>query len=404
MKKKLSSRLSPTFIVLTGIVVSFFSYTMFNLGRLPTPEEKRKEFETYAEELQIAEEAQSTGVTIDAIKRKRKENARKYQLKNDLQKGVASNNESIVITSLEKINVSDLSATFFLGDAIQKNNIKIVKILLNKGVNCNSSSQSGRNAFYKAIISKKSDYIKILLDHGCSYNINDEVGTNTKTLGERIVRSPFPIKVFSLSEKYVDLKYRKKAFKYAISRGHYKQVVAMLKLGMTPNTSVDGLSALHLSLFSKRTDISLLLIKRGANILANSKGKYVLTAAFMKGEVDVAKEILKQDPNYIYREQIEQNIISMIFHLDKNPKTVRASLKLLVENNVSASSIIKSYPWLRKAINLQDSFLAEQLLTLGSGIYDQTTINKALKYVERRNINIYHKNKIIALLQKYDSF
>jgi ankyrin repeat protein len=403
MTKKPSQHLSPTFIVLTVIAVSFFSYAMFNLGRLPTPEEKRKEFETYAEELQIAEEAQSTGVTIDAIKRKRKEDDRKFKLKSDLQKGIASNNESIVITSLEQINTDDLSATFILGDAIQNNNLKILQIMLNKGMNCNSSSVSGRNAFHKAIISNKSDYLKMLIDHGCSYNINDEVGTNKKTLGERIVRSPLPIKIFNLSEKYVDPKYREKAFSYAISKGYYEQVATMLTLGMTPETRIDGYTPLHLSLLSKKSDISFLLIRNGASILTKSKGIHVLTTAFMKGEVDVAKEILTQDPNYIHREQIEHTIISKIFHLDKNPKTVRASLKLLVENSVPASSIVKSYPWLRKAINLQDSILAEQLLTLGSGIYDQTTINKALKYVESRNINIYHKNKIIVLLHGYDS-
>ncbi len=403
--KKSSAQLSPVFIILSVIAVSFFSYAMYNLSQLPTPEEKRKEFDAYNNELMIAEEAQVTGKTIEEIKNKRNADARKQQLKRDLQKGVESKNDELIIQSLKKLGTKELGSSYFLHNAMQLNNESALHLLLKNGVPCNYSSYTGGQAFAEATRSSNPKYIEILLDYNCSYDVDTKNlrPEESPSLEESIIKSPYPLKIYQLSEKHIQSGYKNKAFSSAICRGYYEQVASMLKLGANPNTYFNGKSPLHHSLICNKPKISFLLIEKGADILSKSEGRHVLTMAFAKGEIGVVKELLSRDPNYINRENIEHSIISSIFHLNKNKDSIRASISLLTEKGVSPSSILNKYPWLRKAINLQDSLLAEQLLELGNGLYDVKTIQKSIKYIEKRDINVYHKNKIIELLKNYAS-
>jgi len=306
-------KISPIFVILITIAVAAFVYAMINIGRLPTPEEKREAFDQQIKNAMIAEEVQATGLSPEEVKRRWQKRDEKQRLMVELNNGINQKDNKLVSESLRKLTKMDFYETggFVFRNAIVVDNEKAFRILLKKGIPCNNQSATGKSAFQAAISTANPSYIKMLLDNNCGYEKNSK----QPSLEDRIINSAHPDKLFLLSEKYINPDYKNRAFLNALKRGMYEQVQTMLNLGANPNIP----NSLTASLFASDSKISFLLINNGADITAKStKGVHVLTTALMKGKVDVAREILRRDPDYIQREKIEHRILSYIFNLSKN--------------------------------------------------------------------------------------
>jgi len=329
-----------------------------------------------------------------------------FQIRVNLNRAIESRNNDLIAKYLGQLNVADffgsVGGEYILSTAIRLKNVSALNLLLKKGVSCDNTTVNGRSAFKSALSVESAEYLKALLDAGCNYKETAE----QKAIGERIINSKFPIKAFYLSNGYISADYSKKAFFLAITKGMYDQVHKMLKLGVNPNTrNKHGVTALYISVSMNRPKVMSLLLKNGANLsFRNSNGNDVLSGAFTRGYLDIAKMILEYDPKYLQREKVTHLILSRMFSFNDNlgAKDIIKSLQLLIDSGVNPREISKHHNWLRKAIRWQNPRFVKELLQLGQNTYTASDIEKEISYTTKsRRISANLKKQITTLLKEY---
>jgi hypothetical protein len=193
--------------------------------------------------------------------------------------------------------------------------------------------------------------------------------------------------------------------------------LTMLDLGINPNafSKSANASALYLSLQNNMPDVAMRLIQLDAKIGAEhvTNGQYdVVSTAIKKGYLEVVHEMLKRDPNYFRRNDLDRTALSAALYVLKDKKLRQEALTLLLQNGVEPQKLQNGgIRWLIKAVELQDPILVKQLLDAGIDPNIRSKMRIALGVaksidnsksfgVDKPDVNI-DKDKIIAVLKQY---
>ena len=263
--------------------------------------------------------------------------------------------------------------------AVNVRDTEVFKILLAANFPCNTDTDAGSRAFSASIGSEDPVFLKLLLEKNCNYTQQN----NQKSIGERIIRSKFPIKIFQLSDPALVEKFSGQALQKAIKKRRAKQALAMIELGA--NVSKNNL--LELSLRNNMPKVALSLIKKGAPLEdVKSKTQFsVLAKSIKQGYIDVFQEILERDPDYITRNKLEDSVFSTSLSIRDQVKR-RKSLSLALNYGVKPESLKdKGSYGLVKAIYYQDDIIVEQLLK--AGVNPNRLVNHDLALIVAKNIN-----------------
>jgi len=405
--------ISPLFIGLIIIAFSIFAFAIINLSLLPTPEEKQKEFEQQMNNAILAEEAQATGKTIEELKGQKKHALSQQEIVHNINQAVLKSDIKLLKELLSKLN-TPLKNSTALVSAVNAKNTDAFSLLLAANFPCNNDTDVGSRAFAASISTESHEFLRLLIKNDCHY-IEQK---NQKSLGERIAKSSSPAKIFLLPELNLIEKFGDKALQHAIRRKREKQALTMIELGA--NTNIKDI--LELSIRSRSPMVALALIKNGA-ILKDQKTKgqghhfSALLETIRRGYVDVSKEILARDPDYITRNTLEDSVYSASLSI-RNQEIRRKSIYLALKYGVKPETLRdKGSHGLIKAIFYQDELIVEQLLKAGVNPNLPDGLNLALivaknfhdpRYKQSRKI---HRNtqgvspeaekRIISLLEQY---
>jgi ankyrin repeat protein len=245
-----------------------------------------------------------------------------------------------------------------------------------------------------------------------------------KSLGQSALKAAFFLK---------DTKQQTKALKFlhsSIEQSEFDEVflndiiryrkskiaLAMLDLGVNPNafSKSANASALFLSLQKSMPDVAMHLIQQGAGIGVEdlSNGQYdVLSTAIKKGYLDVAREMLRRNPNYIQREGLSQTVLTAALYALKDMELRREAVTLLLKHGVEPSKTKNGgIRWLIQTVELQDPILVRQLLNSGIDPNIRSKMRLALgvaKAINNRKAfgvakpeTSANKNEIIAILKQ----
>jgi ankyrin repeat protein len=180
--------------------------------------------------------------------------------------------ENIVSESVFKspsssdIESRKMSHPFALIKASEKNNISLVKKLLDMGVDVNVKDDDGSNALMMASKNGYEDVVKMLLDRGADVNVENKYGNNALMSASMYGNTEI---VKLLLDKGADVnvenKYGNNALIYASSNGHKEIVKMLLDKGIDVNVkNKDGDNALMLASRNGYIDIVELLKQHGA--------------------------------------------------------------------------------------------------------------------------------------------
>ena len=407
---RIKGNISPLFIAFIIIAFSVFAFAMINLSLLPTPEEKRKEFDQKREALILAEEAQVTGITIEELKGQKKRALNQQEIVHNINQAVSRSD----ITQLKKL-LSNLKAvpdnSTALVSAVHAKNTDAFKLLLAANFPCSNDTDVGSRAFSASISSENHEFLKLLINNDCRY-IEQK---NQKSLGERIAKSRSPDKIFLLPHLNLIEKFGDKALQNAIRRKREEQALRMIELGANINAN----NILELSIKSNTPKVALALIEKEVSLEDETKKGHrfsILTEAFKRGFIKVSKEILVRDPDYITRNMLEDSIYNASLSI-RNQELRRKSISLALKYGVKPEILKdKGSHGLIKAIFYQDDVIVEQLLEAGVNPNTPDYLNLALivaknlhspryeqsrKYRSAKALNPETEKRIISLLEQH---
>ena len=403
--------ISPLFITFIIITFSIFAFAMINLSLLPTPEEKRKEIEQQMNNIILAEEAQATGKTIEELKGQKKRALNQQEIVHNINQAVLRSDIAQLKELLSGLNTPPKNSTALVS-AVYAKNTDAFSLLLAANFPCSNDTDAGSRAFSASISSETPDFLKLLIENNCRYiELN-----NQKNLGERIAKSSSPAKIFLLPHLNLVEKFGDKALQHAIRKRREKQALTMIELGANTNTE----NTLELSIKSNTPAVALALIKKGA-VIKDEKRKghrfSILIEAIKRGFINVSKEILVRDPNYITRNELEESVYIASLSI-RNQEIRRKSISLALKYGVQLEKLRdKGSHGLIKAIFYQDELIVEQLLEAGVNPNYPDGLNLALivaknihssRYKQSRKIygmtqgtSLEKEQRIISLLEKY---
>ncbi len=386
-----SIKLSPVFVVLVLISFAIFAFVMINLVRLPTPEEKRQAFEQQMDAAMIAEEAQAMGGTVEEVKLRHQQAANTNKLIQELKKAIKQADNAVLeelISELKDDLPKRFPGMFFY--AINSNNEYAFGVLLEAGLPCNRLSHVGGQAFKAAIVAETPAFLQLLFENSCDYSAH----TEHDSLENSIVRSIHPERIVLIPKVPEDNSYQEQALLNAISKKLSQSALTMLDLGINPNaiSKRRNKSALYLSLNADRKknkdmlDVAMRLIQKGAKIGTKSIGGNALLLAVKKGHLEVIREMLTHDPDYLQREKFGETAFSSAFLYIKEVELRRNVLSLFLKKGVNPSKFKNGgIDWLIKAVLFQDPTLVK--LLLDAGIDPNIPSNMRLVLNIAKNIN-----------------
>lgn len=214
--------------------------------------------------------------------------------------------------------------------AIKGQSINLVKLLIDNGVDVLSRSSLGQSALELALKSKQAEAMKILISKGA--NVSEIVG------GESLLAQATLIDL-DLAQILVDggadingsyssgLGFLVKGIK----EKDLKLVSFALKNKVDLTQSINGVSAMELSLKSKDLTIAKMLIAAGANVkIIGSTGEGLLAQAVRSNDLEKVKLLLAQGVSV---DQLTARKESVIFQAIRNHNLEMT--KLLVENKAN---------------------------------------------------------------------
>lgn len=349
-------KLSPVFVVLVILIVAVFAYAMVNIARLPTMEELADKQIT---ERILAEETQAMGGAVENVRQ------RDHDIRS-LSKAILQKNNSEVTKLIHALKNNPKILNHAFSSATNANNEYAFRALLESGVSCDYPSPGGIQAFRGAIRSKNTAFFDMLLEKKCNYSAN----STDDILGKIIVQSRHPERVFKLPDEMVDHLYRDQAFLKAIKNKMTQQVLSMLELNANPNTISrnNNKSALYFSLQNNMPKVALRLIQQGAMIKTDYLiHQYeVFSWAIRRRYLDISREILKREPNYIQENNLGESALSSALRILDDINLRREAVTLIIQNGAEPSkSKNGGVRWLIEAINIQDPIIVKQLLNKG---------------------------------------
>lgn len=208
-----------------------------------------------------------------------------------------------------KINVKDENHNYLITHAIIRNNIEIVKILLNKGVKIDILDQEGKTILYLPIKYGYDKILKLLLDY------------------DKNIYEPH-INIVDLKDSQNNI-----PLHYAILFKNIFAITELLEDNSDTNASDNnGNTSLHLSIYSKNYEICDKIIKKGVNINSvTTIGESGLHIACNLKLYKIAKLLLEHniDPNI---QDTNNEIPALMYTIYLNDGQL---FKLLIQYNAS---------------------------------------------------------------------
>jgi len=315
-----------------------------------------------------------------------------FHLIRAVQEGTAET-VRIVLKHLRRNDFYDLqNATYLITDAVERENLEMVRILLEAGAPVNpTASTVSRGPLHTAVKNGDLEMVKVLLDYGadptfgryCGSSIDDAVEAIYENRPEgsepskQVYERQLEI-IFLLLENTKTLRGEcTGVFQWAVSKNNIKMARRMLALGVQPDEgvtigyfsdSVPRKYPLFVAVENNSLEMLQLLLKNGANV--NSKGWYLgvsnyctpLLLAIFHNRHLVARELIKYGANvnagspHPIHFAIQQNNISM--------------LQLLIESgsDVNYYTYESKYPPLRRAILQNNVKIVKLLVEAGADV------------------------------------
>jgi len=385
----------PSLLLVVIAIIAFILAKVY----IPTPEDYEKQFAQTTHNILQKDIAKSYGITVEELEQKEKRGKELFLLFRDLYNAINKKDKILLLNTLSDLSLNDLEpkASSLLSRAIKSQNFTALKLLIGKGISCNSKDLSGKNAFSTAINAEDVIYIKYLKEN-CNYS-------EDKSITQRIIESIYPEKLFDLDDSYESQEFKDDLFISQMRQGHGKTALRLLKKGgISPNAKKDGDSVLLISIRSNQPKITKELIKIGADITAINLGNMsILSAALLKSQNDIARHILKENPNYFTTVEKERTVLRIIFSrlLNNNPTVDYEAFNLLLDFGIDTQRFVREdgHLWLRKAIGLNNLKLAKQLLELGVDKNKQKNLNQLLKNAKAQYRHGFYA--IIDVLKEY---
>jgi ankyrin repeat protein len=255
---------------------------------------------------------------------------------------IAANSRMLAVVSLfiefgESIEaVSNVNYADLLLSAAGAGHVKVVRLLLDSGVNINAANISGNTALICAVKAGHVAMVSLLIDHGAAVNIKTDDGDMV-------------------------------ALNIAAKNGNYALVQLLLQRGArTTIVDREGQCPLIYAVSSGHIAIVQLLLDSGANIAAEDKlGKTALMHAANSGHVELIKLLLDRGADIQHKDDQGRVVIMYVLH---NPPRKRLKLvNVFLEYGATlAHKDYKKESLLQKAAFANDYNLVYLLLNKGA--------------------------------------
>ncbi|MBN8828096.1 MAG: ankyrin repeat domain-containing protein [Sphingobacteriia bacterium] len=260
----------------------------------------------------------------------------------DIAKDLIERNADVHVIDYEKNNLLISAAES------KKDNIDILNILLDKGLNIDHFNKYGYTALYNAISTENSKATQLLLSRGADIKLKDSTG--------------------------------KTYLHFACEKGNYSGVKFFIEQGLDVNAKdINGFTPLHYALnynnysldfSSQRFDIVKLLIQNNANVNdVTNDGDYPLELAVSTGNLELVKFLREKGANLVFD---TKNNKSNILHTAcrKNFKNI-AEFLLQLNSDLVNSLDHEDYTPVYWAIGLKRTEMVELLFKYSPKPYIQ---------------------------------
>ncbi|XP_063923686.1 uncharacterized protein LOC135137861 [Zophobas morio] len=258
------------------------------------------------------------------------------------REGVYKNAETL-LDSGAWLNMTDERNENALHYALASNKVnqKIIKLLLDKGINVNAQNKHGITALHIACLEGVYESVETLLDSGVSLDLTDE--SNQNALHYASASNKFnPNIIQLLLKKGMDVNARKKkgttALQIACLEGILENANLLLDSGACIHiTDDDNNNAFHYASASKKVnrDIIKLLFKKGIDVNApNKSGVTALHIACQGGIYENVEMLLECEASVNISEKRKRNALHYASASKKNNQDI---VKLLIDKGIAVN-------------------------------------------------------------------
>ena len=303
----------------------------------------------------------------------------------------------------KSINNFHTAANIFNCDNSDKS-IKIVDLLLNKGLNISIADKQGHSLLHLAARESKANLCQYFLDKGISVNVKDKEGA-TPILYALLEKDDACAKILLKAGADIHYKMPKNItlLHVSVKGNHIDMVKQLLEQGLDPNeTDEAGHTVLQLAAKNSNLDMMKLLLEKAADIKAvDLDGDSVLHyACGWNDPIDVAKFLLKKGLDVDLENKKGR---TALFHAIKNDNLAATLYLLDSKANINIQDNNGDTP-LYFAIKESNKEMVTLLLLKGA---DQSIKNKeGLSVLELANKeHSYDKEKYQKILSgEYQSY
>lgn len=182
----------------------------------------------------------------------------------------------LIDTQPERVNESDNPDGYFpLYDAVLKNNLEIIKLLLAKGADINKRTKSGYSSLELAVRHENIEIAEFLIKNGIDVNTVEEDFGHSPLYKAAITNNDLHM-VKLLVENGANInqkdKYGESILYEATAYENIEIVKFLVDNGVDVNIqNNDGCTALHNAIYSERMDIAKILVDAGADVNLQDK-------------------------------------------------------------------------------------------------------------------------------------
>jgi len=430
-KNRTSFRPSLVFLILAGIAVIIFGAVMMQIVSINAPYAKVEAQTAVVRLKQLELAAERIGISVKELKRQREQQAadRKEvgRVINALFNSIDEHDQPTLNQAAREYRelLDDKRKREMmqprdeiLAQVIARNSPPALRALIDAGVPCDSESGPGRNGLHAALNSDDDTYLKIFIGAECSLHSN----RRESSVFERIARSKFPerLLLFPRNDERATKQFDY-AFASVVSRGDEESALTLLKGGANPNAinrQVQG-SPLYQAVIRELPVLALALIEYGADVNYRLNDRQpILERAIHFGQVAVAKEIVKREPDYIKRESAWTDYVQSALGagtdylqsaLNVSLASERLTLVTLVHEHGGSKSTNtnRTFRWLRSAIAHKDHKLVVQLLgykispRVQNGKQTPLGYAKQLRDANKENAGFEVLSQIVVALKQF---
>jgi len=318
--------------------------------------------------------------------------------------------EAILNITKKYLNKGNDEGETPLHKAIDKNDIKIVKLLIKRGADLNIQDRSKRTPLYRAVEKGRLEVVKVLVTAtGIDVNQGANMGWTPLNLAS-IKGNSVMVKVLltkrGINVDQVDFINKRTPLLNAASRGFVEVIELLINAGASVNLAdIEGYTPVLLASRAGRTDVvKVLLAAQGIDVnKANKDGDTPLYIASYRGHaevvqlllgsrgIDVNKENKKgETPLYWASRKGHTEVVKLLIkHPNLKIKKDKQLLEIIKKAKPEIVKLVLSHP----SINLTNKINGE---SIGNFINAHRTKNEAISIRGRKDWETHNNNEQFA--------